>query len=161
QTSILLFHLQLSKPGTFNFSCIYLLNSLTSLHTLNTDLNTNLCLLIMKDVVLLQDSCQQHVLCCYMLELMMVFEEEDTEPSKTQCIFNFNSTLLPEVSVCSSRLYYCHLKIFRKKNNPYCILKTLLNTTECSNTCTICVKINCRVFSISTFAVNTDYFKHI
>uniref|UniRef100_A0A087XMF1 Interleukin n=1 Tax=Poecilia formosa TaxID=48698 RepID=A0A087XMF1_POEFO len=51
------------------------------------------------------DSCQQKVLFCYMLELMMVFEEEDTEPSKTQCIFNFNRTLLPEKNCPACEIY--------------------------------------------------------
>uniref|UniRef100_A0A3B5LUY9 Interleukin n=1 Tax=Xiphophorus couchianus TaxID=32473 RepID=A0A3B5LUY9_9TELE len=73
--------------------------------TLNTDLNMNLCFLIMKDVLLLQDSCQQKVLSCCMLELMMVFEEEDTDPSKTQCIFNFNSTLSPEINCPACEIY--------------------------------------------------------
>uniref|UniRef100_M4A5P7 Interleukin n=1 Tax=Xiphophorus maculatus TaxID=8083 RepID=M4A5P7_XIPMA len=71
------------------------------------------------------DSCQHKVLSCCMLELMMVFEEEDTDPSKTQCIFNFNSTLTPEIncpaceiySLENSTVFYDRLLIILQKIN--------------------------------------------
>ncbi|KAM4751397.1 interleukin-15 [Anableps anableps] len=57
------------------------------------------------------DRCEHKVLLCYMLELMMIFEEQDTDPNKTQCIFHFNATLLPE------------------KNCPECEVHSLQNST--------------------------------
>ncbi|XP_054875832.1 interleukin-15 isoform X1 [Poeciliopsis prolifica] len=71
--------------------------------------------------------CQQKVLSCYMLELMMVFEEEDTEPTKTQCVFNFNSTLSPETncpeceihSLENSTVFYERLLNILQKINVY------------------------------------------
>ncbi|KAM4584372.1 interleukin-15 [Odontesthes bonariensis] len=43
-----------------------------------------------------KENCNHMALKCYMLELMMVVEEEEIT-HKTSCIYTFNSTLRPEV----------------------------------------------------------------
>lgn len=45
----------------------------------------------------LTDRCQHQVLQCYMLELRVIFEEEEiADTNDVQCFYHFNKTLLPE-----------------------------------------------------------------
>ncbi|XP_023126447.1 interleukin-15-like [Amphiprion ocellaris] len=46
----------------------------------------------------IKDNCKSMSLKCYILELMMVMDEEEiTEPTAIDCIFHFNDSLQPEV----------------------------------------------------------------
>uniref|UniRef100_A0A3B3V2A5 Uncharacterized protein n=1 Tax=Poecilia latipinna TaxID=48699 RepID=A0A3B3V2A5_9TELE len=66
---------------------------------------------------------------------LLVLQLADFMRYKTQCIFNFNRTLLPEVSVCSSSLYFCHLKIFRKKQ---CFQEIFFSSLKFQKNCPAC-----------------------
>ncbi|MEQ2314664.1 hypothetical protein AMECASPLE_014520 [Ameca splendens] len=51
------------------------------------------------------DRCKQKMLRCYMLELMVILEEEETGDKTKQCIFHFNHTLQPETSCPECEIY--------------------------------------------------------